>query len=577
VKIQQVQIHNFRSIKDVTFKLDNYSLLVGENNAGKTTIITAIRMFYAERGLAFSDERDFPKFATNDKECWVEIKFITTDDEQETLKEEYRSADKILTVRKYLKSDTKDYKNNLYAYEDGELTHTNQFYGSTNVGQGKLGKILYIPALSKTDDGLKMSGPSPLRDMVNFVFEKVIEKSPSYKGLSDAFEVFNEAVGKEENEDGFSLANLTEDINNEIGQFGLGFGLGVNTIKPTDIVKNLISHTFKDFNLNSNIDDVSALGQGVQRHLIYTLIKLSSKYTEKKKERKKDFTPELTVILFEEPEAFLHPSQQEQLNLSLRVLAQEDDQQILITTHSATFVSKNILEIKNIARVNKEKGQTQIYQISDQQLSDLLDENQGLYNHFCNLLNNPTTDAGFKKKILEKGLADSMPDHSKQLEQESMRYLLWLDAERASLFFAKHIVICEGATEKVFIDYLLHEDWKDLKVLHIYLLDALGKYNIHRFMNLLGALGVKHSIFMDKDLDKDIHKEINSFIVNHQNRFTKGIHMFDEDLEVFFGIQKPEKRKDMKPINIMMYHKKGLIDAIKLVEFRQIYENQINK
>jgi putative ATP-dependent endonuclease of the OLD family len=276
MKIYQVQIHNFRSVKDITIKLDDYSLLVGENNAGKTTIITAIRMFYAEKGLAFSEDRDFPKFATSDTESWVEIRFTTTDDEQDTLKEEYRSADKILTVRKYFKSVTKEYKNNLYAYENGELTHTNQFYGSTNVGQGKLGKILYIPALSKTDEGLKMSGPSPLREMVNFVFEKVVEKSPSYKGLSDAFEVFNAAVGKEENEDGFSLVNLTEDINSEIGQFGLGFGLGVNTIKPTDIVKNLISHTFTDFNLNSNIDDVSALGQGVQRHLIYTLIKLSS-------------------------------------------------------------------------------------------------------------------------------------------------------------------------------------------------------------------------------------------------------------------------------------------------------------
>jgi predicted ATP-dependent endonuclease of OLD family len=48
MKISKVVIHNFRSILDSEFDLADYSLLVGENNAGKTTVISALRAFYED-------------------------------------------------------------------------------------------------------------------------------------------------------------------------------------------------------------------------------------------------------------------------------------------------------------------------------------------------------------------------------------------------------------------------------------------------------------------------------------------------------------------------------------------------
>ena len=85
MKISKVIIHNFRSIIDSEFDLENYSLLVGENNAGKTTVISALRAFYEDAGMKFSEANDFPKIATNDKESWIELHFKTTPEEQETL------------------------------------------------------------------------------------------------------------------------------------------------------------------------------------------------------------------------------------------------------------------------------------------------------------------------------------------------------------------------------------------------------------------------------------------------------------------------------------------------------------
>ncbi|MBU3965468.1 ATP-binding protein [Patescibacteria group bacterium] len=75
---------------------------------------------------------------------------------------------------------------------------------------------------------------------------------------------------------------------------------------------------------------------------MYTLIRIGAKYIDKKQDKKKEFFPDLTIILFEEPEVFLHPTQQEFLNTDLKKLSEDPNQQILYCTHSAIFVSKNI-------------------------------------------------------------------------------------------------------------------------------------------------------------------------------------------------------------------------------------------
>jgi len=68
MKLREVTIHNIRSVRHATFKLSDYSILVGENNVGKTNIFTVLRLFY-EDGVKYRKEVDFPKFAS-DGESW---------------------------------------------------------------------------------------------------------------------------------------------------------------------------------------------------------------------------------------------------------------------------------------------------------------------------------------------------------------------------------------------------------------------------------------------------------------------------------------------------------------------------
>jgi len=570
MKIKSVKIHNFRSIKDAEFELNDYSVLVGANNSGKTNILTALRIFY-EDGVKFNENKDFPKFQTDDDESWIEIEYLLTDDEFKNLKDDYKNPGNILRVRKYLKSTdrVKSNQSNIYAYEKGELS-TNLFYGAKNISQAKLGTVIYIPEIIKTKEALKLSGPSPLRNVLTFVMKKVVKTSESFNSLNEAFEEFNSKFKEEASKDGISLENFRKEINENLKEWKVEFNIDINPVRPEDIIKNLLSYNFTDKILDKEMD-IGLYGQGLQRHLIYVLILLSSQYKEEKVIRKKEFSPELTLILFEEPEAFLHPTQQEYLNSSLRSLASEEGQQVIVSTHSPIFVSKNIEDISSLIKLKRENGVTKCFQVSEELKGNILEENNELAQLLREKSNGPSIDGDTKKRI-ENILGDT--DDERRMEEEAIRYSLWLDSERASSFFADIVLICEGATEKTFIDYLIKNEWSDLRGRRIYVLDAMGKFNIHRYMNLFKALGIHHSVLADKDENKNIHKIINSFIEDNKNSYTKGIYFFNKNIEEFLEIPQT-KRRDKKPLNVMWHYKNGKIQQDKIAQLKRIIEGLV--
>lgn len=552
MKIKSIKIHNFRSLKDITIDCQDYLIFNGENNAGKSNLITALRLFY-EDGIKYNKSNDFPKFNTVDNESWIEMEYIVTDDEFSLLKEDYKLPNNTLRVRKYFQSDepgrVKNGQSNIFSYENGQLSQ-NLFYGAKNVSKAKLGEVIYIPEVSKSDDNFKLSGPSPFRNILNFVMKKVVKSSKSFKNLEDSFNSFNKLFPKDESSDGISLGLVKEDLNAELEEWGISFGLNINPVKPEDIVKNLVSHYFEDENFPGSQISHNNFGQGLQRHLIYSLIKLSSKYKDKTLQKKKDFSPDFKLILFEEPESFLHPTQQALLNFNLINLSKEDEQQIFITTHSPKFISSNIQELSSFIRLCKDKGVTCCYQLKEYEMNNLFNDNNDLIDFFNEVVENK--DSKYNQTQIRKAKPFTREGIGKEelLEEESIKYILWLDSERASMFFSKTVIICEGASEKALFDYLLENEWHDLYDKHIYFLDAMGKYNIHRYMNLFKNLGISHSVLMDSDSDNEIQELVNSFIFNNLNEYTNKIDSFESDIEGYLEIEKPS-RKDLKPANIL--------------------------
>jgi len=368
MKIREIHLHNFRSIEDQKIRLGDYSLLIGANNCGKTNLVDALRIFY-EKDLKLDSERDFPKFATRDNESWMELEYELSSDEVPTIKPEYLFNKNRFRIRKWLNPQDKT-KQGIFGFEEGKLSE-NLFYGWKNVAQGKLGNVIYIPPVSHLEEHTKLTGPSALRDLINDILKPIIRSSAAFTTLSDQFKAFGIAIKNEETADKRSLSGLERKVNEEIQRWGATFNLEVLSPQEDDIVKGLIRHTVTDRELNQALESGS-FGHGFQRHLIFTLIRISASYTAPKAEsKKKEFSPELELLLFEEPEAFLHPPQQDILDKSLRKVSTQPGRQVLAATHSPIFVSRNADDIADLAHLVKAKIRTEIGQVSPEELRTL--------------------------------------------------------------------------------------------------------------------------------------------------------------------------------------------------------------
>ena len=515
MKISEIVIHNVRTIKDASLKLKNYSLLVGPNNAGKSNIIDAIRLFYEHDKLTFAD-KDKCWFAdSGDTEVWMEIEYILTDAEYSDLKEDYRLPGNKLRVRKYFRTsevgDDGKTKSGYYAYaRDGHI------YDSRFYGEKKLGKVIYIPAMSNVEETTKLTGPSPLRTLVTSVLERVIEGNAAYEKLQKDLSEFSKNIKEAQTEDEKSLAQLQADISKALQGWNSKFEIDFKPLDSASIVKSLIAYKIGEAVDNMNPDQ---LGSGFQRHLIYSLLDIAARYpTPKTQKTNKDFCPNLSLLLFEEPEAFLHPDQQLAMCRNLKRLALDEANQVLISTHSPHFISQNIDDIPSIIKLNKPDKITQTGQISDSRLKEILEENI----------------------TFPDGAKDDRSDIDKTTDMEALKYVLWLDPQRCGCFFSKLVLLVEGPTEKALFNYLFDKELVKLPEGGVFILDTLGKWNMVKFMRILGELKISHSVIFDDDKDSKDQKPWNDYIIKSKNTFTRKITSLNDDLETLLGTDKPK-------------------------------------
>lgn len=380
VKLSKVHIHNFRATHDAEFEMKHYGLLVGANNAGKSSAIDAIRAFYEKDGFKFRSGTDFPLVATQDKESWVDLTFSLLDEEFASLADDYKIGGNLLRVRKYFATDRKAHdgksaSGTIFGYRDDGSISEEPFYGAKNVQSGKFGDLIYIPAISKVDEHAKLSGPSALRDLLTDIMSDVVEGGAAYSAFSENVKIFSQAVRNEKTVDDRSLAGFEADLNNMLKPWDSEFKLKFPTPTAAEIIRSMLGWDLLDL-FHGKEQSIDYYGSGFQRHFIYSLIQLGARYAGKKPTKKtKDFSPSLNLILFEEPEAFLHPPQQEVLARSLASIAEAPNWQVMAATHSANFVSKNSDDIPAIIRLRRASGVSTAHQIDGTSWAALVDAN----------------------------------------------------------------------------------------------------------------------------------------------------------------------------------------------------------
>ena len=246
----------------------------------------------------------------------------------------------------------------------------------------------------------------------------------------------------------------------------------------------------------------------------------------------------LRLLIFEEPEAFLHPDQQDELARNLRALS-KNGLQVICTTHSPCFVSRKMDDIPGIVRLAKEKGATKTRQLTAQAWQSIVSSG-GNFPAYLNV---------------------SSKDNTSYLD--SFRYALWFNGLRASVFFAKQLLLVEGATETALISRLLDDGRLHLP-LGAMVVDCMGKFNFHRFMAILRGFGILFAIVYDDDSTKTDSTERakqqnwNKFVEAQAKLAPKAKTLaLRGDIENELGVQKFSGRDDIKPYHLLREYEQG--------------------
>jgi predicted ATP-dependent endonuclease of OLD family len=152
---------------------------------------------------------------------------------------------------------------------------------------------------------------------------------------------------------------------------------------------------------------------------------------------------------------------------------------------------------------------------------------------------------------------------------EAAKYALWLNPLRCSSFFANQVLLVEGATERALIDTMLSNNEIPDAPQGTFVLDTLGKYNIHRFMNLFHRLGIPHAVLFD--LDEGSHPEIAKTISDSRNEMTLGIKGFKGEIEDFLGVDKTDHWR--KPQHVLCQYREGRINTERISSLVDIVSN----
>ncbi len=320
-RISRVKIKRFRSIMNLDLSLQDHSHIVtfcGANNVGKTNILRAINLFFHPDAL--NSETDIPFQKSESGSGGARLPEISI---------EFKSGvDVIKITRKFVGLDEDEL--------EGEKTVQNKFQ---HIDKAESIKFL-DQFFCKFIEVINLSFPELIREVVNEVYDIEYEKS-RFKGLKEQLR-----KAHEEYSDGLLkvLRGLAHEISPSFKEFNenwsVDFDLRDDIQKFRDLISDNVEFYIKD---NSN-KEISSKGSGLQR---LAFILLQTRIAQKAMNK-------IPVLLIDEPDAFLHPFLEKQLNAFLKN-TYKDKGQIFVTVHSPTFIDS--FHLRNVFLLELDVGE----------------------------------------------------------------------------------------------------------------------------------------------------------------------------------------------------------------------------
>jgi len=458
VRPVRVAVQNFRGALDVELHLRPFGALIGPNNAGKSTLMDAVLLFYG--ALDWDESRDLPWHKQSGGESWVEIDYSVDEAEAKQIGVDLIDSD-LLRIRRWFTKSNDHLAGSYYLIpqDDGEPQPT----GWTSAA--KLGQCVHIPAISNMADHTSLSGPSPLRDVLLLAF--------SERHIETMLMTARAALGTLSNalQEG-PITDLESDLDEALMPWGLSAKVNVGELSNELIMRHLIELRLHQEGSHRPLE---TQGSGVQRAMIAALIQAAARLRAEAKEGT------FRWILFEEPEAFLHPSQVTRLAHDLHQLVAAGNTAVTITTHNASVLAAAETSPETITRVHRSLHGIQVASPSPALVSKVL----------ADVHARSAYAAGSRSCFRSARLTPA--------DEEQDRVLYDLDAQRAAAFFADRVIVVEGPSDVLFFEWLARRGRLAELGPNVGILSAFGKFELHRAASTLSLFGIPHVVLWDED------------------------------------------------------------------------------
>ena len=409
--IKEISIEGFRNFPEIVNIEFNKGLnvLLGENGAGKSAIIDAIRLLFSEDeyGRAGIQAHDFYK-PFDDKTKLTDFIQIIAHLSMESQQEKIAFLPWMIDndqSQVTLRIDNKEIYQNRYrrvlwggVSKDSMFEH--ELFDSIN--------SIYLPPLRDAEAKLRSGRNSRLaRLLLNLNLsdlEKAHENNQKHP-LEDKVKKFNDEIASDKD---LAIYKTNELIQNRLKEaLGVSFGQDTN-IQFSEVDFNRIVEGLQLFfypSFNGSVDkelyrslEENSLGYNNILYLATVLAELAEGYSQENEY--------LRILLIEEPEAHLHPQLQIRLLKYLEEQAHNNNVQIIVTTHSPVLTSSVSLN---------------------------------------SLIHLSWQSEKIKPTLIKKcGLKTESQDFLKR----------WLDVTKSTLFFAKGILFVEGIAEAILLEEL---------------------------------------------------------------------------------------------------------------------------
>lgn len=573
--ISKLIIKNYKSIKDETFIFNKgINILVGKNNAGKSNIVSALNEILADKYNTTSyEDKIFYTDSTNNIKR--EFKIIAEIEDIKTLEfsllDNIKKSTALIDITQYFNENDEEFNNDWLIKDDDELKeiYPDKFdYKSINLlkwfKKEELENILsntekiWIYKYYNKDNDVNLyniilkvdeNSNNPFDSTKSIKFYRMIYINQNIKAtlitslLIPAFRTpettlritkwtwygkllqkkWNESCNMQHKLDidkassdlkktiGKVYADLKNDLNVQLGKT-----LSLMNIK-IDI--NMLENKSEDYykNIRLYVDDgietpLESKGSGLQSLIMIELFKFYCKVFNQS-----------SLLILEEPELFLHPHAKRMLsdilNDFIKNGGRNNENQIIITTHSEEFIHN--VDIENINVIRKTKEGTK------------------------------------KSRINKENYGDG---------KELQKLKIELQHKNTEMFFAEKVILVEGE-EQILIPNIVQKIYGKniLNNNDISIIKVGGKFYFYIYRKVLNELNIKNYIIADYDiLNRGLETLLEECDKNKLNTIRSQI---DEEIKNNKSIKKETNSRDWKYLA-------SILDEMTEKNF---YDNRINE